>query len=125
MGLWSRKVRVGGCLCVLGSALVLLDLVRLLLSAAGWRLGPDMGTFGSGTLDGNLLPGWGGWWGYAGHLIWVPIAGAKGWQAWRRGQRPSLAERGLAVVDFCIVVGISLLVRFTWLGDSSLNMVLL
>ena len=84
MGLWSRSVRISGWLCAFGSALILINLILVLFWAPEeWRPGSGWETAELGDLlHADLLIGWFGWWGYAGHLIWVPIALAKGWQAW-------------------------------------------
>jgi hypothetical protein len=76
-------------------------------------------------MHADLLLGWFGWWGYAAHFVWAPVAIAKGWQAWRKGMRPTASERSLVLIDVCAVVGISALVRLTWLKYPSFNIPLL
>ena len=128
MGLWSRSVRAAGWACALGSALILVNLLLVLgTSPEEWRPSAEWQAADEikGWMHADLFLGWFGWWGYAGHVVWVPVAVTKGWQAWRRGLRPTTSERGLVLVDVISVVGISALVHLTWLKYPSFNIPLL
>ena len=128
MGLWSRGVRIGGWVCAIGSALVLINLLLVLVaSPEEWR--PTAEWQGADEvrdlMHADLLLGWFGWWGYAAHIVWAPIAIVRGRQGWRKGLRPTAGERSLVLVDLCSLVGISALVHLTWLRYPSFNVPLL
>jgi hypothetical protein len=76
-------------------------------------------------IHSDLFFAWFGWWGYAGHVLWLPVALGTGWQAWRGGRRPSWGESAFVALDAAIVVAISAVVRLTWLKYSSFNVPLL
>lgn len=121
------------CLCVLGIALVLVDLLGLLaeLPAHWWQAEqPPQVTDGGMQfelrgMEADFGLGWLGSWGYMGSFFWLAVAAAK----WIRGNRAGLVpdgrDRVMVLVLVALLCAISALVHLTPLRYPSYNIFLL
>jgi len=59
------------------------------------------------------LVGWLGGWGYLFSLIWIPLAGFRGWRATRAGVRWQPSERILLVLIPTLIIVVELIQHLT------------
>jgi len=122
-----------GWLCVLGIALVIFDLSRLLHDLPGewWhpeqppRLDESGMHFGLRFMVVDFGLAWIGAWGYLGAFVWLPVTAVKAIRAARRGIATRPAERVLFLTLCLLLAATSALVHLTPLRYPHYNIPLL
>ena len=133
-GIWGRKMQIAGCLCAVGVALVIFDLVRFLpdLPEDWWHpeQPPRVDAQGGMTFDTRAMSvdfglAWLGDWGYLGALVWIPTALTRAVLAWRRGRGSAASERILFLTLCSLMLATWCLMHLTPLRYPSYNIFVL
>ena len=127
LGKWLRRIGWG---CLLGSSLVLVDLLALLptMPPAWW--GPPRPTQFDGSWDLRVMSvdlgfGWLGSPGYVIAFLWLPVASLRVVRAIVSGFVPSQGEWWIVMLTATELITISALVHLTPLQYASYNVPLL
>ncbi len=132
-GVLGRRMRLVGWFCLVGVALVVLDIVLFLphLPARWWH--PVQPPFMQGegmefdirTMCVDFGLAWFGNWGYFVSLFWLPIAALRIYRWRRAGLRLSRGEYIIVTVLPALLVAVSALVRLTPLRYVTMNILVL
>ncbi len=129
-GWWGGTMTIAGCVCLVGVAIIINELVTLLpyLPEHWWRPGESVRSIPGGieidlrTMNVDFAGvGWLGSWGYMPSFLWIPVALFFAIQARRRGEAGTRIQHILLASNCILLLATLALVHFTPLHYPQYN----